>query len=377
MTINPLIKLKPGNHRGHEVIWIDFGYDQFVIDLLKAKGEFHWSETKRMWYAIKATFNVISFLKDFSPLAIIDDSAVRKGLVQTTSQTEVHSNKDHRRSLKLPDGYEDKLIQKRYSESTRISYTACFKDFMHHFRFNELTDITSDEINTYVTELITRDKISPSMQNMVISSIKFYYEKVLGQDKLALQIDRPFVEKRLPNVLSKNEVHAIIKNCTNLKHKCLLSLIYSAGLRRSELVNLKIDDINSDQGLVRIRSAKGRKDRVSLLSKPLLDLLRIYYKQYRPQKWLFEGREVESQYSASSIANALRDACVRAGIRRRVTPHVLRHSFATHLLEQGTDIRYIQELLGHESSKTTEIYTHVSNRDFRGIKNPLDDILSG
>lgn len=212
-------------------------------------------------------------------------------------------------------------------------------------------------------------------QNQYISAIKFYYEKVLGFDRFILGIDRPRKESRLPNVLTKEEVKSIIQQCSNLKHKCILSLIYSAGLRRSELINLRINDIISDQHLIRIRGAKNKKDRVSLLSEPLLNILRNYYQQYKPQQWLFEGRGLKSKYSTTSIASILREASQKAKIKKKVSPHILRHSFATHLLEQGTDIRYIQELLGHKSSKTTEIYTHVSNRDFRQIKNPLDDLF--
>ncbi|MGV8091055.1 MAG: tyrosine-type recombinase/integrase [Mangrovibacterium sp.] len=155
----------------------------------------------------------------------------------------------------------------------------------------------------------------------------------------------------------------------------ILSLIYSAGLRRSKLINLKITDIHSKRGLLRIEGAKGKKDRYSLLSTLLLGELRTYDKQYRPKLWLFEGPVAGTHYSPTSIAKILDKASVQAEIDRRVTPHMFRHSFATHLLEQGTDLRYIQELLGHSSSKTTEIYTHVSKRYIEGIKNPLDDIF--
>ena len=154
-----------------------------------------------------------------------------------------------------------------------------------------------------------------------------------------------------------------------------MSLIYSAGLRRSELINLKITDIDSKRGLIKIEGAKGKKDRYSLFSSLLVVQLRAYYKKYKPHAWLFEGPEAGTRYSPTSIANVLHEASIKAGIRQKVTPHMLRHSFATHLLEQGVDLRYIQELLGHGSSKTTEIYTHVSKRYIEGIKNPLDDIF--
>ena len=376
LTPKPKIKLSLANHRNHEVVKVEFIYNKSIIDLLKQSTNARWSKTMHCWYFIKDDFNLNLFFDLLKSIAYIDYSVFKQPPQSERHPTPpVNISLDYRKWIRLPEGYYEKLIQKRYSESTINCYTSYFKDFMHHFRKNDLTDITSDEINQYIMGIVQDRKISTSQQNQRISAIKFYYEKVLGFDRFTIQIDRPLKRRSLPNVLSKKEVQSIIQNCTNLKHKCILSLIYSAGLRRSELINLQVSDINSEQKLIRIRDAKGRKDRMTLLSESLLKQLRIYYKQYHPKIWLFEGRELESQYSATSIAKILNEACVRARIKRKVTPHILRHSFATHLLEQGTDIRYIQELLGHESSKTTEIYTHVSNREFKNIKNPLDDIF--
>jgi integrase/recombinase XerD len=185
-------------------------------------------------------------------------------------------------------------------------------------------------------------------------------------------IQRPKKEKILPNVLSENEVQLILNHTDNLKHKAILSLIYSAGLRRGELINMKINDIDSKRMYVIIRQGKGRKDRYSILSEKVLELLRRYFKEYQPKEWLFEG-QFGGQYGASSIQHILKDAVALSKIRKKVTVHTLRHSFATHLLERGTDIRYIQELLGHQSSKTTEIYTHITQRGLGKIKSPLDN----
>ena len=162
--------------------------------------------------------------------------------------------------------------------------------------------------------------------------------------------------------------------CNNVKHRCILMLIYSAGLRRSELIDLKISDIDSERMVVNILGAKGKKDRVTLLSENTLRMLREYYKEYMPKKYLFEGSK-GGKYSATSVANILRNAAHKAGITKNATPHMLRHSFATHLLEQGTDLRYIQELLGHNNTKTTEIYTHVSKKAIDKIRNPVDDFF--
>jgi len=222
--------------------------------------------------------------------------------------------------------------------------------------------------------LIETKNISISQQNQRINAIKFYYEKILGKEKQYYELYRPKKEQKLPKVLSKNEVMRILKESTNNKHKCILMLIYSAGLRRSELIDLKISDIDSERMVINIRDAKRKKDRISLLSQNALMLLRDYYKEYKPKSFLFEGQN-GGKYSASSIANVLRRAAKNAGIQKIVTPHMLRHSFATHLLEQGTDLRYMQELLGHNSSRTTEIYTHVSKKAIDKIRNPLDEFF--
>jgi len=270
--------------------------------------------------------------------------------------------------------YRDLLIQKRYSRNTQKVYMKYFSDFCRKFGTENIDRVSKEKINTYICELIQEKNISASQQNQRINAIKFYYEKVLGREKEYYELHRPHKEQKLPKVISKNDVKRILNSCTNIKHKSILMLIYSAGLRRSELINLKISDIDSERMVINIRGAKGKKDRISLLSKNMLSLLRIYYKVYRPKKYLFEG-QTGGKYSPTSIANILKKAAIKAGIRKTVTPHMLRHSFATHLLEQGTDLRYIQELLGHSSSKTTEIYTHVSKKAIDQIKNPVDDFF--
>ena len=187
-------------------------------------------------------------------------------------------------------------------------------------------------------------------------------------------VHRPRREKTLPNVLSKEEVKAILEAPTNLKHRAMLSLIYACGLRRSELLNLTFKDIHSERNLLLIKQSKGKKDRIVPISNKIIDLLRDYYKAYKPKTWLFEGQQVNQQYSERSIQLVLIQAVTKAKIEKPVTLHWLRHSYATHLLESGTDLRYIQELLGHNSSKTTEIYTHVSTRNLQQIRSPFDDL---
>lgn len=181
-------------------------------------------------------------------------------------------------------------------------------------------------------------------------------------------------EKILPNVLSKEEVKKILNVHTNIKHKAMLCLIYSCGLRRSELLSLRPNDIDSNRNLVIIRQAKGRKDRVLPLSTKILEILRDYYKEYKPTEWLFEGQYPKTPYDERSLANVLKLALKKAKVNKPATLHWLRHSYATHLLESGTDLRYIQEILGHKSGRTTEIYTHVSIKCVQKVKSPFDDL---
>ena len=270
--------------------------------------------------------------------------------------------------------YKDLLIQKRYSENTIKTYCGYFQDFCNYFKNVNLVEITTDNINNYILHLIKSKNISISQQNQRINAIKFYYEKVLNRQKQFYNLHRPKKEYKLPKVLSKKEINKILDSSANIKHKSILMLIYSAGLRRSELLNICISDIDSERMVINIRGAKGKKDRISLLSINMLILLRKYYKEFKPVNYLFEGPD-NSKYSSTSVSNILKKAAEKAGINKKVTPHMLRHSFATHLLEQGTDLRYIQELLGHSSSKTTEIYTHVSKRAIDKIKNPIDEFF--
>lgn len=274
---------------------------------------------------------------------------------------------------KCPDEMHQKLIELRYSEHTRRTYTATFEEFINYYHRHDISAIDELMIVTFIRYLVTERKVSIAYQNQSINAIKFYYEKVLGGARKVYYIDRPRSEKTLPIVLSTTEVASIIKQVDNLKHKTLLMLAYSSGMRIGEIINLKITDIDSQRKQIKIEQGKGKKDRYTVLSERVLPLLRDYYKEYKPKHYLFEGPK-EKQYSTTSIHVILQTAVIKAGIKKRVTMHTLRHSFATHLLEQGTDLRYIQSLLGHENTKTTQIYTHVTTKGFDQIKSPLDNL---
>ena len=375
MTRKPTIFLFRSHNHGENVICFRFPYNSELISAIKSLPGTAWSKTMNCWYIDEDRFRIIDLKKAVQHLATINVEGLyhwKKIHKKSTSKTIYPSGKDNYRKRNLPHGYLETLQQKKYSLNTIKTYTSYFSDFRLYFSGRNTDDISKEEINAYILELIREKDISASQQNQRINAIKFYYEKVLGREKEFYELKRPRKETKLPTILSKEEISKLFDVTTNLKHKCILMTIYSGGLRRNELINLRIEDIDSARRLIKIIGSKGKKDRYTLLSEKLLTLLREYYISYKPGKWLFEGQNGK-KYSATSVEKIFRKAVLKAGIRKYVTPHSLRHSFATHLLEQGISLRYIQELLGHSSSKTTEIYTHVASNELAQIKNPLDN----
>ena len=269
---------------------------------------------------------------------------------------------------------EKKIILKGYSAHTKRSYKAELISFLTYHRGQVIESLSKEQIETYIYQLITKYKISESRQNIAINAIKFYYEQVLQKDRSFYDLQRPKKSKTIPNVLSQKEVISLLSTPNNIKHKAILTVIYSAGLRISEVIRLRIEDIHSDEGFIFIKGAKGKKDRKTILSDHLLHILRRYYIMHKPAYWLFEGAD-GGQYSTTSINKIFRKAVTIAKINAWATPHTLRHSFATHLLQQGVNLRVIQSMLGHASAKTTQIYTHVLNINNKVVKSPLDTIM--
>ena len=264
-----------------------------------------------------------------------------------------------------------KLTLKAYSTNTIKNYQHSFSRFLQYFKGHDYANISKETIEKYLLYLILHFKISETQQNSIINAIKAYYEHVLGKPRTIYTIQRPKKDKSLPNVLSKEEVSNILSAVTNLKHQTILTTIYSAGLRISEVIQLRVCDIHSDDGYIFIKSSKGKKDRKTVLSPLLLEMLRKYYKAYKPSYWLFEGQHGE-KYSATSIQKILRKAVIDSKANPWATVHTLRHSFATHLLQEGVNLRIIQTMLGHNDPKTTEVYTHVIAINNKVVKSPLD-----
>ena len=265
------------------------------------------------------------------------------------------------------------LHSKRYSPNTIKVYSDSLATFFRYFSAKEIADISNDDLIAFNNNYILKNNFSSSFQNQVVNAVKLFYSAIHHHKIDVELIHRPRREKLLPNVLSKEEVKAILEAPYNLKHRAMLAMIYSCGLRRSELLSLTKFDVDSKRMVVIIRMAKGKKDRIVPLSPKILALLRDYYKSYNPKEFLFEG-QAGGKYSEKSLENVLKQSLFKARIEKPVTLHWLRHSYATHLLENGTDLRYIQDLLGHKSSKTTEIYTHVSTKNIQNIRSPFDDL---
>jgi integrase/recombinase XerD len=338
-------------HNKEKRIAVRFEKNTILIVRIKTFEDARWSASNKYWHLPDTEANRLHF---------------KLPLAET-----LYPNTEGLASIAIFNRY---LLSKRYSSNTIKTYSEALKSFLTFCNTKAIKDITNDDVILYNNNYILKNNLSSSYQNQIVNAIKLYFKIV---KETAIEIDkihRPKREKSLPNVLSKEEVKQIITAPTNLKHKTMLSLIYSCGLRCGELLALQPHHIDSKRNIVLLKNSKGKKDRIVPLSLKILELLREYYKVYKPKTYLFEGQEVGNPYSNKSLQSVLKQSLTKAGIKKPITLHWLRHSYATHLLESGTDLRYIQELLGHNSSKTTEIYTHVSTKNIQQIKSPFDDL---
>ncbi|WP_310993884.1 tyrosine-type recombinase/integrase [Aequorivita marina] len=271
------------------------------------------------------------------------------------------------------DRNHQKMILKGFSWATIRNYQSNLTQFFQYFEAVEYQKITKEQIEGFIYHLISKYKISDQKQNQLINAIKCYYEHTLGMPREYYDITRPKKSNNLPNVLSKREVATILSYPTNIKHKAILHVIYAAGLRVGEVVRLRLTDIRSDDGYLFIKDGKGKKDRHCTLSPVLLALLREYYKQFKPSYWLFEGQD-GGQYTVQSIQRIYRKAVKNTNSNPWSTPHTLRHSYATHLMEHGVNIRKIQSSMGHATTKTTEVYTRILGINNKTLESPLDTL---
>jgi len=278
-------------------------------------------------------------------------------------------------STELLDSVRRGLVLRGYSPRTRSVYLGHVRRFLEWAgRTNdELTEEPGPIIEEYLLTLVSR-RVSRSYHSQVVSALRFLFETVLESPRVALAIPRPRKENRLPTVLSQGEVSSLLQRTRNLKHRALLMILYSSGLRVSEVVRLRAEDLDADRRLLRVRRGKGSKDRYTLLARRAVEEVRTYQRAYPAGRWLFPGDRVDRHLSTRSVQRVVQRSAQAAGITKKVTPHTLRHSFATHLLEAGTNLRIIQELLGHQSARTTQIYTHVATSTFETVRSPLDNL---
>ncbi|MDO3695652.1 tyrosine-type recombinase/integrase [Wenyingzhuangia sp. chi5] len=368
------IILKPEIHKNKEIILIEFDYNLKIKNALKRwETRVYWSETFRCWYALKSEFELNSFYDTFKDLGFVDYSLLKKKSsivnvsVPKKAPIKERLNEEQRTVLNAFYKY---LKGKRFSESTLKTYTNLVAEFVIHQK--EIKEFSLRDIELFIEYALVPSRASISTHRQFISAMKHY----ITFTQMPIEIDfnalAPRKSKLLPNVLSKEEVIELIRVTKNLKHRVCIALIYSSGLRIGELINLKLRDIDLQRQVLKVQIGKGRKDRYIPIANVIMPLLHNYLTTYEPKTYLIEGVDEETPYSTESIRKFLKKSCGLARIIKRVTPHTLRHSYATHLLENGTDIRYIQELLGHSRPETTMVYTHVRSQDLQKITNPLD-----
>lgn len=267
----------------------------------------------------------------------------------------------------------EQLIINRYQFATQKNYLSCFSEFLASHAEVRAGELSKEEIRQYLLYKIESRGISESTQNVIINAIKFYYEKVEKWEKFYIGDLRPRRPNQLPGFLGKEEVARLLLSVENEKHRIILTLIYSAGLRLGELIRLKIRDIRFDQDVIMVKCSKGKKDRVTMLSQRLKQEIKDYLDSYKPNYWLFEGQD-GGQYSPRSVQNILKRAVYKSGVDENTTVHTLRHSFATHLVLNGVDLRRVQEYLGHSSLETTAIYTHITDKMIKSVQSPVDEL---
>lgn len=359
------IKLTQTFHREKRIILIQFPKNHELQTIAKKIG-CRFTITHKGWYIEDTKDNLKIVQEAFDAYLYNDNTA--KETKKTAYEQLTTSQKES------VDKYQNYLKSKRFAESTIKTYLHSIQVFLAFFKDRSIDTLTNEDVILFNNDYILKRKLSSSFQNQMVNSIKKFF-LIIENRKVEIEyIHRPKSEQKLPNVISQEEVKKIIESPKNLKHRAMLSLLYACGLRRSEILNLKPSHIDSKRKLLTVYQSKGKKDRVIPIGDKIINLMREYYKAYRPKEWLFEGQKDGTKYSATSLQNVLKQALKKCNIKKPVTLHWLRHSYATHLLENGTDLRFIQEILGHKSSKTTEIYTHVSTKSLQNIKSPFDDL---
>lgn len=344
------------------------GWASRDLELIKALPGRYWSNALRVWVVPRPRKALEQMISEFG-----------------SERLDLRSHTDDRGAVgggpssPHPDSLasvREALVLRRYSAGTRKVYLGHVSRFLDWagVTVQELPEDPTGLVRSYLVELVETKRVSRSYHSQAVSALRFLLETVVGNPRLALSIARPRRESTLPAVLAQEEVARLLAAPRNLKHRALLFLMYSSGLRVGEVVRLRPDDVDVTRGLLRVRQGKGAKDRYTLLAKRAVHAVEQYRAAYPTDRWLFPGARPDRHLSSRSVQKIVTGAASRAGIAKHVTPHTLRHSFATHLLEGGTNLRIIQELLGHASARTTQRYTHVARSTFETVRSPLDNL---
>ncbi len=372
MKTLPTINIKRTYQKKQDSILVFFKNDQQLISTIKMAGKFKWSISMRYWYSDFSHENLKLIERSFKDIAIISiDNSIYEIPKQPLLRKKRIISEKKKETIRSFISY---LKGKRYSESTVQTYFTFIADFLDFVNNIPLEDLTNRDVERFIEDIFIPRKYSISTHRQFISALKLFIIFYPNSKIENLALTRPNRSKFLPSVLSKEEVIDILRFTKNLKHRAILTMIYSAGLRIGELLNLQLRHIDIDRRQIIVKNSKGRKDRNVILAESFIPLMSNYLQTYNPIIFFSEGRP-SKKYSAESIRAFLKRSCKAANISKNVTPHTLRHSYATHLLENGIDLRYIQELLGHSKPETTMLYTHVSKKDLLKIESPLDIAL--
>ena len=365
----PVISIKREDLKNQNLIFIFFKYNEELISIIKQTKRFRWNVSKRCWYLPFSNSNLDLIHQIFGAITIINiDQSIYKAFKQPVKKINRVISDENKEIIR---GYVSYLRGKRYSESTIKTYFTFIADFFDFVNLIPLEELSNRDVELFIEKVFIPRNYSISTHRQFISALKLFvvFYPVIRIDNLILH--RPKKSRLLPTILSNEEIISILRCTKNLKHRAIIAMIYSAGLRISELLNLKLNHIDIQRRQIMVKDSKGRKDRNVILAQSCIPLILNYLDTYKPNLYFTEGKPSE-KYSAESVRAFLKRSCKIAKITKSVTPHTLRHSYATHLLENGIDLRYIQELLGHSKPETTMIYTHVSKKDLLRIESPLD-----
>lgn len=365
------ISVESAMHEGIRRIQLRFEFDMIISNRIREVEGSRWSSNLGCWH-IPYTDNAIKQIEKI--IVALEIRAVGLDKLKKERQGKYFDRLLFGVNRDAVVSFEGYLISLRYSSRSIRLYVDAVTTFLSFYKEKSVDEITQNDVIRFNKEYILNNNFSASYQNLIISALKIFFKSIHGNEIQIEGLGRPKRGIRLPEVFSVWEIEKLLKSIRNIKHRSAIALIYACGLRRGELINLQIGDIDSRRRILKIRAGKGNKDRIVPLPWNMILMLREYYKEYRPEKWLFEGFNAGEKYSDTSLREAFMRGIKQAGIARRLTLHSLRHSYATHLLESGTDLRYIQVILGHKSSRTTEIYTHVSSKAIERIRSPFEDM---